>query len=65
MLLIIASTHSYWNRYMAHHGHSVCQLPLDVCLKNSVALSYFLDFMANVDSQVYVFFLINAEGRLL
>lgn len=49
---------------MARHGHSVYELPLDVCLKNSVALSYFLDFMANVESQVYVFFLINVEGIL-
>lgn len=48
---------------MTEHGHSVYQLPLDVCLKNSVALSYFLDFMANIGFQAYIFFLLNVEGK--
>ena len=37
-------------------------LPVEVILKNSVALSYFIDFMSAIDSQAYVFFYLNIEG---
>ena len=59
------STQSYWNQYLANHGHIVYQLPLDVILKNSVALSYLLDFMAIIGSQSYIFFLLNVDGKYL
>ena len=58
-------TQSYWKQYLTNHdGNGVYQLPLDFILKNSVALSYMLDFMADRKSQAYVFFILNVEGDL-
>ena len=37
-------------------------LPLDVILKNSVALGYFIEFMSSINAQSYVFFYLNIEG---
>lgn len=37
-------------------------LPLDIILKNSISLSYFIDFMASIGHQSYLFFYLNVEG---
>lgn len=37
-------------------------LPLDVILKNNVALSYFIDFVSSQSKQSYLFFYLNIEG---
>merc|ERR1719225_1614641 len=37
-------------------------LPLEVILKNNIALSYFIDYMTAVSSQHFVFFYLNIEG---
>lgn len=38
------------------------KLPLDVILKNNVALSYFIDFVTSTGVQAYLFFYLNIEG---
>lgn len=48
---------------MNNHSNRLYQLPLDIILKNNVALSYLLDFMTSLGSQAYIFFLLNAEGE--
>merc|ERR1719189_88397 len=37
-------------------------LPLEVILKNNIALSYFIDYMTAVSSQHIIFFYLNIEG---
>nr|XP_018913034.1 PREDICTED: sorting nexin-13-like [Bemisia tabaci] len=37
-------------------------LPLDVILKNNVALTYFIDYMSSIGAGSYLFFLLNIEG---
>ena len=37
-------------------------LPLEVILKNNIALSYFIDFMTSINCQHIVFFYLNIEG---
>ncbi|XP_022080022.1 sorting nexin-13-like isoform X2 [Acanthaster planci] len=37
-------------------------LPLDIILINNIAVSYFIDFMRNVNGQAYVFFWHTVEG---
>jgi hypothetical protein len=37
-------------------------LPVDVLLKNSIALSYFIDYMTTIGCQAYLFFYLNVEG---
>ena len=61
---ISVSANGDWNKLLATHGNCLYQLPLDVILKNNVALSYLLDFMSMIGSQAYLFFLLNAEGNL-
>lgn len=51
-----------WNQLMPGKASRLYQLPLPVILKNNVALSYLLDFMSAIESQAYLFFLLNAEG---
>lgn len=46
-------------------GHKLFMLPLDVMLKNNIALSYFIDYMTNVGAQAYLFFYLNVEGGLV
>lgn len=46
-------------------GHKLFMLPLDVILKNNVALSYFIDYMTSISAQAYLFFYLNVEGELL
>ena len=40
------------------------QLPLEVMLKNNVAISYFIDYMSAIGGgcQAYIFFYLNVEG---
>lgn len=56
------NTPSYWKRWVGNHDLPNVELPLEDILKNSVALSYMLDFLACFESQAYIFFLLNAEG---
>lgn len=58
------NTPSYWKRWVGNHDLPNVELPLEDILKNSVALSYMLDFMACFESQAYIFFLLNAEGNI-
>jgi len=37
-------------------------LPMEVLLKNNIALSYFIDYMTAINSQHFVFFYLNIEG---
>jgi len=37
-------------------------LPLEVLLKNNIALSYFIDYMTSISSQHIIFFYLNIEG---
>ncbi|EFX88798.1 hypothetical protein DAPPUDRAFT_41687, partial [Daphnia pulex] len=59
------SEHNAIEYLTSHDGNAVYQLPLDFILKNSVALSYLLDFMTVLKSQAYIFFLLNLEGFLV
>jgi sorting nexin-13 len=43
-------------------GVKLFVLPVDVILKNSIALSYFIDFMTSIGCQSYLFFYLNVEG---
>ena len=63
--LIVAffSIASDWNQVLNSRSNRLYQLPLDIILKNNVALSYLLDFMTSLGSQAYIFFLLNAEGK--
>lgn len=38
-------------------------LPLDIILKNNVALSYFIDYVTFRGKQAYLFFYLNVEGN--
>lgn len=53
--------HVDWNQ-MVGPGLKLFDLPLDVILKNNVALSYFIDYMTSIGCQAYLFFYLNAEG---
>lgn len=37
-------------------------LPLDVILKNNVALSYFIDYISSLGKQAYLFLYLNIDG---
>ena len=50
-----------WNQTF-NPGMKLFILPVDVILKNSIALSYFIDFMTSIGSQSYLFFYLNVEG---
>lgn len=50
-----------WNQ-MIGPGLKLFVLPLDVVLKNNLALSYFIDFMSSIGCQGYIFFYLNIEG---
>ncbi|XP_043222117.1 sorting nexin-13-like [Amphibalanus amphitrite] len=50
-----------WNRLQAP-GCKLFNLPLDVMLKNNVALSYFLEYMATIGEQHQLIFYLNVEG---
>ncbi|KDR10032.1 Sorting nexin-13 [Zootermopsis nevadensis] len=54
-------SHIDWNRLLTP-GTKLFSLPLDVVLKNNIALSYFIDYMSSVGAQAYLFFYLNVEG---
>lgn len=43
-------------------GVKLFALPLDVLLKNNVALSFFIDYMTSIGCQAYLNFYLNVEG---
>ena len=43
-------------------GMKLFDLPIDVILKNNIALSYFIDYMTSIGCQSYLFFYLNIEG---
>ncbi|XP_031789640.1 sorting nexin-13 isoform X1 [Nasonia vitripennis] len=50
-----------WNRLLVP-GHKIVNLPLDELLKNNIALSYFIDFMTNINAEAYLYFYLNIYG---
>ncbi|XP_033608688.1 sorting nexin-13 isoform X2 [Cryptotermes secundus] len=54
-------SHIDWNRLLTP-GTKLFSLPLDVVLKNNIALSYFIDYMSSIGAQAYLFFYLNVEG---
>lgn len=50
-----------WNQTIGP-GLELFSLPVEVLLKNNVALSYFIDFMTSIGYQAYIFFYLNIEG---
>ncbi|XP_069691932.1 sorting nexin-13-like [Periplaneta americana] len=54
-------SHIDWSRLLTPDT-KLFKLPLDVVLKNNIALSYFIDYMASIGSQAYLFFYLNVEG---
>ena len=50
-----------WNQMIAP-GIKLFDLPIDVILKNNIALSYFIDYMTSIGCQSYLFFYLNIEG---
>ena len=59
-MFLLVVMQSYWA--MHSQNSKRITLPLDVILRNNVALSYLLDFMASIGAQAYLFFLLNTEG---
>jgi hypothetical protein len=57
-------SHIDWNRLLTP-GTKLFSLPLDVVLKNNIALSYFIDYMSSIGAQAYLFFYLNVEGKQL
>ena len=50
-----------WNQ-MIGPGLKLFSLPMDVVMKNNLALSYFIDYMTSISCQAYIFFYLNVEG---
>ncbi|XP_071451053.1 sorting nexin-13-like [Hetaerina americana] len=50
-----------WNHLIAPGSKLFC-LPLDLVLKDNVALSYFIDYMTSIGAQTYLYFYLNVEG---
>lgn len=53
--------HVDWNQ-MIGPGMKLFDLPIEVILKNNIALSYFIDYMTSIGCQAYLFFYLNIEG---
>jgi sorting nexin-13 len=53
--------HVDWNQ-MIGPGLRLFDLPIDVILKNNIALSYFIDYMTSIGCQSYLFFYLTIEG---
>ena len=51
-----------WNQMITTPGMKLFDLPIDVILKNNIALSYFIDYMTSIGCQSYLFFYLNIEG---
>uniref|UniRef100_T1JAB6 Sorting nexin-13 n=1 Tax=Strigamia maritima TaxID=126957 RepID=T1JAB6_STRMM len=49
-----------WNKILIS-GQKLFCLPLDVVLKNNVALAYFIDYMTSINCQNYLYFYLNIE----
>ncbi|KAJ9575635.1 hypothetical protein L9F63_007496, partial [Diploptera punctata] len=54
-------SHIDWTKLLTP-GTKLFSLPLDVVLKNNIALSYFIDYMSSIGAQAYLFFYLNVEG---
>lgn len=54
-------THVDWKQMIAP-GLNLFPLPIEVVLKNNIALSYFIDYMSSIGCQSYIFFYLNIEG---
>ncbi|XP_023314813.1 sorting nexin-13-like isoform X2 [Trichogramma pretiosum] len=50
-----------WNRLLVP-GYKLVNLPLDELLKNNIALSYFIDYMTNINAEAYLYFYLNIYG---
>lgn len=50
-----------WNQ-MIGPGLKLFSLPMEVVIKNNLALSYFIDYMTSISCQAYIFFYLNVEG---
>ena len=50
-----------WNQ-MIGPGLKLFSLPMDVVMKNNLALSYFIDYLTSISCQAYIFFYLNVEG---
>ena len=53
--------HVDWNQ-MIGPGLSLFPLPIEVILKNNIALSYFMDYMSSIGCLAYIYFYLNIEG---
>ena len=59
--LVVAMDQVDWNQEIGP-GMKLFDLPIDVILKNNIALSYFIDYMTSIGCQSYLFFYLNIEG---
>ncbi|KAG8224739.1 hypothetical protein J437_LFUL005308, partial [Ladona fulva] len=50
-----------WNHLIAP-GSKLFAIPLELVLKDNVALSYFIDYMTSIGAQAYLYFYLNVEG---
>ncbi|XP_065164268.1 sorting nexin-13-like isoform X2 [Atheta coriaria] len=48
--------------YEKYKDMKTIELPLEAILKNSVALSYYIDYVSTISKQPYIFFYLNIEG---
>ena len=55
-------TYVDWNQEIGPGMKKLFDLPIDVILKNNIALSYFIDYMTSIGCQSYLFFYLNIEG---
>ena len=51
-----------WQR-VESPSYQLFSLPLDVILRNNVALSFFIDFMTNVGAQVYIYLYLTLQCK--
>ena len=51
-----------WQHYFMTPGLKLHTLSLEEVIKNSIALSYFLDFMSSVGGNHYLLMYLNADG---
>jgi len=61
-LLFLPGSQIDWNQMIEPGKMRLFQLPLEVMLKNNVAISYFIDYMTAIGCQSYIFFYLNIEG---
>ena len=51
-----------WNQMIEPGKLKLFVLPLEVLLKNNIAIGYFIDYMTSIGCQSYIFFYLNVEG---